>query len=85
MPYVTSVERLALERGEEKGRQEGEEKGRREMLLETIATGLTARFKEEGSEFLATLQQVRDIEVLRTIQKAIWTAESLDDVRRQMR
>ena len=78
MPYVTSWERIGEERGEEKGRQAG----RREALLESIATGLEARFKEEGSEFLASVQPVQDIEVLRALQKAIWTAKTLDELRR---
>ncbi len=74
MPYVTSVERLGFERGEAKGR--------RETLLETIATGLKARFKEEGAGFMATVQQVQDIDLLRDLYEALWTAATLDDLRR---
>ena len=78
MPYVTSFERIALE----KGRREGEEKGRREALLESLATGLESKFGPEGLEFLATVQGVRDIEVLRSLQEAIWKGATLDELRR---
>jgi len=82
MPYVTNVERMAQERGEERGRREGEERGRRETLLETIATGLEARFGPEGLELLTAVQQVQDIGVLRALHKAMWTGATLDDLRR---
>jgi hypothetical protein len=44
MKYVTSVERLAIERGREKWMAEGETKGKLEGKLETLTRLLTRRF-----------------------------------------
>ena len=44
MKYVTSVERLAIERGLAKGVAEGRQVGRLEGKLETLTRQLTRRF-----------------------------------------
>ncbi len=45
MDYVTSVERLALDKGREEGRDEGREEGR-EMAIRLLLRLLTHRFGE---------------------------------------
>ena len=44
MKYVTSVERLAIERGMARGMAEGKAKGMAEGRIETLARQLTRRF-----------------------------------------
>ena len=44
MKYVTSVERLAIERGHKTGKLEGKLEGRLEGKLETLTRQLTRRF-----------------------------------------
>ena len=39
MPYITSIERMAIERGHRAGRKEGREKGREEGREEGILAG----------------------------------------------
>ena len=44
MRYVTSVERLAIERGMAQGKAEGKAEGRTQGRIETLARQLTHRF-----------------------------------------
>jgi hypothetical protein len=75
MPYVTSAERF--------GREEGLEEGRRECLLEGIEIALKLRFGPDGLLLLLPeIRQVRDVEVLRTIHRAIETAATPDALRK---
>ena len=69
MPYVTSIERLALQEGHHKGRQEG--------LRESIIETLQLRFEGATPELLATLEQIQELQVLRDIHKLAVTATSL--------
>ncbi len=81
MPYVTSIERFAMERGMKQGRQEGEQKGLRDGLLEAIAFGLKLRFGEPGLELLSALRQVQEAGLLRCFHEAVFTVETLDQLR----
>ena len=94
MPYVTSVERMAMEKGMEegieKGIEKGMEKGRAEGLREGIEKGLLEgverclklKFGDAGLQLMQEIRRIADIEVLRATLQAIETADSLDDLRR---
>jgi hypothetical protein len=73
MPYVTSVERMALERGRQEGFVEG--------LLEGIAVALETKFGAAGKRLLRKARGIEDLERLRALARALKTAESLDDIR----
>jgi hypothetical protein len=77
MPYITSVERIAREEGFEKGREKGEIIG----LQKGIEIALELKFGSEGLTLLPLIQSVQQIDVLRSVQEAIRTAESLDEIR----
>jgi hypothetical protein len=85
MPYVTSIERLALDKGRMEGQQEGREEGRheglREGLLRGIRIGLEKRFAAEGQQLAGVISQIADVNSLQAIQDALWTAGSLADIR----
>ena len=59
MRYVTSIERMALERGEREGRKEGEREGRNNALRETVIRLLRHRFQltEEKTVSISLLLQ----------------------------
>jgi hypothetical protein len=69
MPYLTSVERRAIE------------EGRAEGLLEGIEVGLKLKFGAESLPFVAECRQIKNVEVLRAVLAAIGTAATLDDLR----
>jgi hypothetical protein len=73
MPYVTSVERFAMQRGREEGRQEG--------LLEAAALLLESKFGAAGKRLLPQVRKLK-AEQLRKLASALASAESLDDVKR---
>jgi hypothetical protein len=66
MPYVTSIERLALRKG----------------LCEGIEAFLRSRFGEVGLQLMPAIRELYEEETLRAILKALETGASLDDVRR---
>ena len=70
MPYVTSVERLGIE----KGRQEG--------LLEGIEVGLKLKFGATGLALLPEIRKIQDVTVLEAILKGLETAAELEALRR---
>ena len=96
MPYVTSIERHALQRGREEGRQEGRQEGREEGRQEGREEGLRegmvqgaadllrqaleVRFGEGAAALLEKIRQCRDVNVLRTLLKQVLTAGSLDEL-----
>ncbi len=77
MPYITSFERFAVQRGLEQGLQEGLQEG----ILEGIALALDLKFGEAGTPLFAEIRQIRDVDLLRTIHRAIKTAATPDDLR----
>lgn len=74
MPYITSWERRGMEKGEQIGR--------REELLAIIANGLEKRFGTEGKTLTPFVQGIAELDRLRAIQEALWTAQSVDDVKK---
>jgi hypothetical protein len=83
MAYVTSVERLAIQRGlqegEAKGRVEGEAKGRVEGQAELVARLLTKRFGTRSAEIQARLTQATSDQLERWGERLL-DAESLEGV-----
>jgi hypothetical protein len=77
MPYVTSVERIAIEKGRQEGRQEGLRLG----ILKAIAPTLKLRFAEAGIQFLDEIKAIEDLTVLEALPELANTAESLDELR----
>jgi hypothetical protein len=71
MPYITSVERLAIERGELKGKLNAI----RESILEVLQT----RFGEVPEELGNTLDRIEDVEPLKNLLRQAITIASLED------
>ncbi len=66
MPYVTSIERLALRRG----------------MCRGIETVLRIRFGDEGLKLMPEIREIYEEEKLEGILTALETATSLEEVRR---
>jgi hypothetical protein len=81
MPYVTSVERLARE----EGRQEGLEQGGRKVLVEEITQALETRFGAAGKRLVPKVRALTALDKLRELNRAAWTAETLDEVKARLR
>jgi hypothetical protein len=79
MPYVTSIERRAQERGREEGLQKGREAERTD-LLKVIATGLAQKFGSPGKRLTSRVRRIHDIARLLRINQVLITATTIEDV-----
>jgi hypothetical protein len=70
MPYVTSVERMALKEGERKG------------ILRGIRLGLKLKFGAEALQLLPQIESVTDLDKLSSIHDAIETAANPEEISR---
>jgi hypothetical protein len=77
MPYLMSIERLAIERGRQEGRQEGE----RKALCEVMGDDLQEKFGQRGRRLLAKIRAIEDVAALRALRRALKKATTLDEVR----
>ena len=77
MRYVTSVERIGIEKGREEGIQQGIQQG----LVSAIELGLELKFGSEGLELLPEISPIKDLEVLTAIKDGIKKANSLEELR----
>lgn len=76
MTFITSVERIGIEKGLEKGREEG----RREAILDN----LEARFGQVPNSVRSELTKVTDQARLRELIRLAATVESLEDFQTQL-
>ena len=81
MPYVTSIERMAREEGRTEGRREGLQQGEVRGLQQGLEVALEVKFGAAGSELLPLVQAEQRVDVLRAVQRAIRTAQTLEDIR----
>ncbi len=72
MPYVTSIERLALKKGREEGREEG--------LLEGIESVLEIRFGREAAAIMTQVRHLSSAAVLEKVLQAAKTADRPEDL-----
>ncbi len=74
MPYITSVERIATEKGLQQGMRQG--------LLEGIELDLELKFGSDGLGIFPEISQIQDVEQLRAIHRGLKTANTLEEVLR---
>ena len=92
MPYVSSIERFARERGFREGKEQGKEEGKaegksegkaeglRKGLLTAALIGLSLRFGENGLTILPRVREITDLDHLERFVAALPEARSLEDL-----
>lgn len=76
MPYLSSIERKALDRGREEGREEG--------LLDGIAILLETKFGKAARKLLPQVQALGTVAELRRFMRFLESTKSLDEVRKKL-
>ncbi len=79
MPYITSVERIGIKKGIEQSQQE-----MRQILLDSIELGLELKFNSVGLSLLPEIYQIQNVDLLRKIQRGLKTANTVDELQRQI-
>lgn len=69
MPYITSVERIGIQKGIKQG------------LLKGISLGLMRKFGSEGLGILPEISALQDVNLLEAILERLETANTLDELR----
>jgi len=84
MPFVTGIERRALEKGKVEGKIEGKIEGKVESLLETIEALLGRRFDTSGLALMPSIRKIDDPGRLKDLVIAIATASTADDIAKML-
>jgi len=81
MPYVTSVERIGIEKGLQQGLQQGSLQGTQEMVLEAV----TVRFGVVPEEVAQAVNAIETRETLRSLLRQAMTSPNLEAFREALR
>ena len=81
MTFITTPERVAMEKGLADGLAEGLEKGREEGLLAGIEMALELRFAAPGLALMPEIRQIQDVDLLRRVLASIKHADTPEAVR----
>jgi predicted transposase YdaD len=73
MPYITPLERFAIEKGREEGREEGTLESRREAVIEILET----RFTSVPASLIETINLMGNAAILKTLHKRAITIGSI--------
>jgi hypothetical protein len=76
MPYITTAERVGIEKGLAEGLAKGREEGREEGLLTGIEVALELKFAAAGLGLLPEIRQIDDVALLRKVLEAVKRADS---------
>jgi hypothetical protein len=71
--YITSVERIGIEKGRQQGVREG--------LLSGIELGLELKFGDAGLRLLPEIHKIEDVDVLRAVHAGIRRAADIEELR----
>ena len=75
MPYVTSIERLGIEKGREEGREEGSLQNAKESVIEV----LEERFSILSNDLRDAINNLHNLPQLKQLHKRAITISSLEE------
>jgi hypothetical protein len=85
MPYITSIERRATDRGVRQGREEGRQEGRGEGVRESVLEALATRFGAVPDTIAGGIQANEDVDALRNLLRTAVTVGSLAEFEEALR
>lgn len=81
MPYITSIERRATQRGREEGVEQGYQRGQLEELHSSIVELIADRLAAVPDDLRRRVEGCEDAEVLRTLRRRLLRAMSEEEIR----
>ncbi len=78
MPFITTAEKIGMERGLEQGLQQGLEQG----LHQGLELALQLKFGAASAELIPETRQITELAVIRKIYRQVETAATINDIRR---
>ena len=85
MPYITSVERIGIQKGFEQGKEQGFQQGVQHTFLRLILETLDERFVDIPSSISDEILQIEDHDQLRVLQRQANWSRSIEDFCQQLR
>ncbi len=86
MPYITTAEKIGIEKGIQQGIQQGIrqgiQQGIRQGLLKAIKLGLELKFGTEGLRIYPKIKKIEDADILEAIGESIRLAKDVADIER---
>nr|WP_245911841.1 hypothetical protein [Calothrix elsteri] len=80
MRYVTSFERIGIEKGIEQGIEQGKNQ-LRQGLIKGISLGLRLKFGELGTSLLPEIEAIASVDTLSAVLDAIATFDTVEQLR----
>ena len=80
MPYITSVERIGMQKGFEQGLQQGLQQGLREVQ-DMVCEAVTTRFGTVPDDILAAVRRLEDRETLHALLRQAIICPTIDALR----
>ncbi len=80
MPYITTAEKIGIEKGIRQGIQQGIQQRIRQRLLEAIELGLKLRFGTKGLKLYPQITKIDNVDRLRSIKESIEIAKGLKEI-----
>jgi hypothetical protein len=85
MSYITTAERIGMEKGIEKGMEKGMEKGIKQSIPtihQAIALAIQAKFGKLGQPLIKRAYQMHDLKTLQKLMEKLMHAQSLSEARK---
>ncbi|MGK7878176.1 MAG: transposase, partial [Xenococcaceae cyanobacterium] len=79
MPYITSIERLGIQRGIQQGMEQGIQRGSLQTARESVIEVLETRFEEVPSKLRDRLNSINDLALLKQLLKQAITIPSPEE------
>ena len=80
MPYITTAEKIGIEKGIQQGIKQGIQQGIKQGLLNTIKIGLKLKFGAEGLKIYRKIKEIDDADVLEAISEAIIAGKTREEI-----
>lgn len=84
MPYISSIERIAIEQGLEKGLKQGLQQGLQQGIRRSLMQVLNIRFKLIPEDVISKINNITNTETLETLHSQAVVCDSIDEFKERL-